>query len=76
MDIKVQAMGDYQTNCYIVTIDGKDIIIDPGVNAIRWIDSKVTNPVAILNIFWDLSTTDILTGNVVEYKPNNYYFTL
>ena len=49
MDIKVQAMGDYQTNCYIVTIDGKDIIIDPGVNALRWIDSKVTNPVAILN---------------------------
>ena len=38
MDIKVQAMGDYQTNCYIFTIDGKDIIIDPGVNALRWID--------------------------------------
>ena len=49
MDIKVQAMGDYQTNCYIVTIDNKDIIIDPGVNALRWISSKVTNPIAILN---------------------------
>ena len=49
MDIKVQAMGDYQTNCYIVTIDNKDIIIDPGVNALRWISSKVTNPNEILN---------------------------
>ena len=28
MDIKVQPMGDYQTNCYIVTINEKDIIID------------------------------------------------
>ena len=27
MDIKVQPMGDYQTNCYIITINDKDIII-------------------------------------------------
>lgn len=38
--------------------------------------SKQFDPVAILNIIWDLSTTDFLTGNVVEYSPNNYYFTL
>ncbi len=38
--------------------------------------SKSFDPVAILNIFWDLSTTDFLTGNVMEYAPNNYYFTL
>ena len=37
---------------------------------------KSFDPVAILNIFWDLSTTDFLTGNVMEYTPNNYYFTL
>jgi len=49
MDIKVQPMGDYQTNCYIATIDNKDFIIDPGVDALRWIKTKVTNPVAILN---------------------------
>ncbi|NOR58893.1 MAG: MBL fold metallo-hydrolase, partial [Sulfurimonas sp.] len=30
MQIKVQPMGVYQTNCYIVSIDGKDFIIDPG----------------------------------------------
>ncbi len=49
MTIKVQPMGDYQTNCYIVSIDGKDIIIDPGVGATKWIKENVTNPIAILN---------------------------
>jgi len=34
------------------------------------------DPVAIVNIIWDISTTDFLTGNVMEYAPNNYYFTL
>ncbi len=42
-------MGPYQTNCYIVTVDGKDLIIDPGVNATEWVLENVTNPVAVLN---------------------------
>lgn len=49
MTIKVQAMGPYQTNCYIATVDGKDFIIDPGVNATEWVLKNITNPVAILN---------------------------
>jgi hydroxyacylglutathione hydrolase len=49
MDIKVQPMGDYQTNCYVVTIDNKDLIIDPGMDSLRWIKMQVTNPIAILN---------------------------
>jgi len=49
MSIKVQPMGPYQTNCYIVTKDDKDIIIDPGVDATSWVKANVTNPVAILN---------------------------
>ncbi len=49
MQIKIQPMGVYQTNCYIVTIDSKDFIIDPGVDAMEWIEQNVTNPVAILN---------------------------
>jgi glyoxylase-like metal-dependent hydrolase (beta-lactamase superfamily II) len=48
-DIKYQPMGDYQTNCYIVTKDGKDFIIDPGVGATQWVLDNVKNPVAILN---------------------------
>ena len=49
MTIKAKAMGDYQTNCYIVSIDGKDFIIDPGVGATKWVMENVSNPVAILN---------------------------
>jgi len=49
MGIKVQPMGEYRTNCYIVTVDNKDFIIDPGVNATNWIKKNVNNPVAILN---------------------------
>ncbi|QOY55574.1 MBL fold metallo-hydrolase [Candidatus Sulfurimonas marisnigri] len=49
MTIKVQPMGEYQTNCYIATADGKDFIIDPGIGATGWVLDNVTNPVAILN---------------------------
>ena len=49
MQIKSKPMGPYQTNCYIVTIGGRDIIIDPGVGATEWVKANVTNPVAILN---------------------------
>ena len=49
MSIKVQAMGEYQTNCYIININDKDFIIDPGVESSSWIKQNVNNPVAILN---------------------------
>lgn len=49
MQIKMQPMGAYQTNCYIVTVKGKDFIIDPGVEAASWVIQNVTNPAAILN---------------------------
>ena len=49
MQIKIQPMGMTQTNCYIVTIDKKDIIIDPGMGATKWVIDNVTNPIAILN---------------------------
>ena len=49
MEIKIQPMGATQTNCYIVTVDGKDFIIDPGMGATKWVVDNVTNPVAILN---------------------------
>ncbi len=49
MQIKTRPMGPYQTNCYIVSVDGKDIIIDPGVGATEWVMENVTNPIAILN---------------------------
>jgi len=49
MNIKQKPCGMYMTNCYIVTIDGKELIIDPGVDAAQWVKDNVKNPVAILN---------------------------
>lgn len=49
MKIKAKAMGEYQTNCYIVTVEEMDFIIDPGIGATEWVMQNVTNPVAILN---------------------------
>ncbi len=49
MEILKQPMGEYQTNCYIVRIKGKELIIDPGVGATLWIKQNVSNPLAILN---------------------------
>ncbi|MDD3344263.1 MAG: MBL fold metallo-hydrolase [Sulfurospirillaceae bacterium] len=49
MEIKQKACGAYGTNCYIVSIDGKDLIIDPGMDSYQWVISKVKNPIAILN---------------------------
>ena len=49
MQIKTKPMGMYQTNCYIVNVDGKDFIIDPGIEATEWVLDNVTNPVAIFN---------------------------
>lgn len=37
---------------------------------------KSFDPVAVVNIFWDLSTTDLLTGAVYEYEPSSYHFAL
>lgn len=49
MDIKSKPMGEYQTNCYIVSTKNGEIIIDPGVGANKWIKDNVKNPIAILN---------------------------
>jgi len=49
MEIKIQPMGMTQTNCYIVTIDNKELIIDPGMDATSWVMDNVNNPIAILN---------------------------
>lgn len=32
--------------------------------------------VALINVFWDLSTTDAVTGAAWKYSPNSYFFEL
>lgn len=68
MQIKSAPMGPYQTNCYIVTIDNKDIIIDPGVDALNWVSANVTNPIAILNTHGHFD--HVWSNSVVKEKFN------
>ncbi len=49
MKLQIKAMGPYQTNCYIATVDNKDIIIDPGMGAASWVIQNCENPIVILN---------------------------
>lgn len=49
MKIIAKPMGDYGTNCYIVSINEKQLIIDPGIGAFSWIKENAKNPIAILN---------------------------
>jgi len=81
MNIQIQPMGPYETNCYIVTIDNKDFIIDPGVGATKWVLQNVTNPVAILNThghFDHIWSNDELSKklNIPLYCPKDDCFML
>jgi len=48
MEIEKMAMGEYSTNCYILHFDNFELLIDTGVDALAWIENRVSNPVAIL----------------------------
>ena len=81
MEIKLHPMGDYQTNCYIVTIDNKDIIIDPVVVALSWIEANAKNPIAVLNThghFDHVWSNQIVkeTFNIKLYTPKDDSFML
>lgn len=49
ISIKYYPMGEYQTNCYIVSNGKEELIIDPGIGAFDWVVQNVKNPLAILN---------------------------
>lgn len=49
MKLKQKACGSYSANCYILEIDGKELIIDPGMESVSWVKAHVNHPVAILN---------------------------
>ncbi|TKX32463.1 MBL fold metallo-hydrolase [Campylobacter aviculae] len=49
MQIIKQACGPYETNCYILFTEKGEFIIDPGFEALKFIQKHVKNPLAILN---------------------------
>lgn len=38
--------------------------------------NKSFDPISLLNIFWDYSTTDFISGAAFEYQPNSLHFNL
>lgn len=52
------------------------MVSKPGYVAQSVVLTTSFNPVAILSIVWDYSTTDCLTGACWEYAPNTYYVNL
>lgn len=48
----------------------------PGFNSQIKQMQKSYDPITLLNVFWDLSTTDFISGAAYEYQPNMYHFTL
>jgi hypothetical protein len=52
------------------------LVSKPGYTAQPVVLTTSFNPVAILSIVWDYSTTDCLTGACWEYAPSTYYVNL
>jgi glyoxylase-like metal-dependent hydrolase (beta-lactamase superfamily II) len=79
--VRIEPCGVYQTNCYIITLDDKDIIIDPGEGALNFIKKNVTNPIAILNThghFDHIWSNDAVKKhfNIPLYTPKGDLFML
>jgi len=73
--------GDYQTNCYVISKNGREIIIDPGQNSFDFVIKNSHAPLTILNthghfdhIFDDVSLKKIF--NIPVYIHNNDNFML
>jgi len=47
-----------------------------GYKAVSRDITKSYDPVTILSIFWDYSTTDMISGAAFEYEPNSYFVEL
>jgi len=52
------------------------LIKKEGYKAISRDITKAYDPVTLLSIFWDYSTTDMISGAAFEYEPNSYFIQL
>ncbi|MDO5045799.1 MBL fold metallo-hydrolase [Campylobacter sp.] len=79
MEVLYKPCGVYQTNCYIASKNGCDLIIDPGENAFEFVVKNVKNPIAILNthghsdhIFSNASLKKYFNLDVYVHKDDNF----
>ena len=56
----------------------KDVVMfkKEGYQAVTRDLTKSYDPITMLSFFWDLSTTDFLSGAAMEYAPKSYYIEL
>ena len=56
----------------------KDVVMlkKEGYQAVTIDLTNSYDPITMLSIFWDLSTTDFLSGAAMEYAPKSYYIEL
>ena len=67
MKCKTPCSVSLKKNKYSNVVFKKDGYASQTVSLTKSFDS-----IALLNIFWDLSTTDMISGAAFEYAPNNY----
>lgn len=79
MKILYNPCGAYQTNCYIVSKNGRDIIIDPGENALDFVITNSRSPLAILNthghfdhIFSNVGLKKIFNIDIFIHKDDKF----
>ncbi|WP_121021024.1 MBL fold metallo-hydrolase [Helicobacter vulpis] len=82
MQIKVQAFGNTQTNCYIASLEQGDFIVDPGVGACTWVLENAQKPLAICithghyDHIWDAHALKKALPHVPLYAPKEDVFML
>lgn len=79
MKVLFKSCGAYRTNCYIVSKNGFELIIDPGENAFEFVTKNVKNPIAIINthghsdhIFSNVSLKNLFNIDVYIHKDDNF----
>lgn len=79
MKLLFKPCGLYQTNCYIISKNGQDLIIDPGENAFEFVTKNAKNPLAIINthghwdhIFSNFSLKKYFNIDVYIHKDDNF----
>ncbi|GLH58267.1 MBL fold metallo-hydrolase [Helicobacter ailurogastricus] len=81
-EIKVQAFGNTQTNCYVLQLAQGDLVIDPGFQASSWVQEQAKNPLAILithghyDHIWDAAALKEQWTDVPLYAPKEDIFML
>ena len=79
MKIFLKPCGDYQTNCYVVSKNGREIIIDPGQDSYDFVIKNSHAPLTILNthghsdhVLDNVSLKNFFNVPVYIHKDDNF----